>query len=76
MNKAELVDGHWFRLMGYIVRNAHSAGITAILEVNCQNPYSEGILSIFPITRNQYRQSHSPIIKLITNRFYDRAQQC
>jgi hypothetical protein len=46
-------DGHWFRLMGYIVRNAHSAGIAAILEVSRQNPYFEGILSIFPITRNQ-----------------------
>jgi hypothetical protein len=42
--------------MGYIVRNAHSAGIAAILEVNRQNPYSEGILSIFPITRNQCRR--------------------
>jgi hypothetical protein len=41
--------------MGCIVRNAHSASITAILEVNRQNPYSEGILSIFPITRNQCR---------------------
>jgi hypothetical protein len=47
--------GHWFRLMGYIVRNAHSAGIAAILEVSRQNPYFEGILSIFPITRNQCR---------------------
>jgi hypothetical protein len=48
-----LQSRHWFRLMGYIVRNAHSAGIAAILEVSRQNPYFEGILSIFPITRNQ-----------------------
>jgi hypothetical protein len=53
--QAYATAGHWFRLMGCIVRNAHSAGIAAILEVSRQNPYFEGILSIFPITRNQCR---------------------